>query len=481
MQSDGQAGGGQLGFPQSSNELDQWIAQGRTFSGGVWHEAQSDIGKKFEEQTGMTPDELKLKEIETGVAEVAKGIAETRKQIRASQPTSVGAEITPGSSVAEIGGGVPSQGIVDPGFDTNGLDATKASDKIHSITNGISVDQEPSEDLTAVESFGADMQNILEQINATALSQQDKTALVQEQFEKFGITGTFQELQNTQRMALSIRQEIDQKKVSRQNELDVVSQKAVVQGIQNVEKNAINDRYNREIAGLSADLSATSALGSMLAGNLSMAQGFINQFVSASVYDQEREWKNMTYLFSTYQDLYQDLKKEEQDLWDKEEARTEFNLKEAKKDSAKKGKYLVDYPGAFIGMSIADMSVEQVEQQVADYKLLKGIGDGKGDGQFGLSKADEVRFWSEVDSAKNELQQGENWGSVWNRIKLQFPGVEDSTIDNALGGGTKMVNYDGKSKLEHWGWAKPGAYEEFKRSGTSGGGRATEEDIFNSL
>ena len=63
----------------------------------------------------------------------------------------------------------------------------------------------------------------------------------------------------------------------------------------------------------------------------------------------------------------------------------------------------------------------------------------------GLTKAQETAFWSAIDKAKNELQQGEVWGNVWNRVKNQFPKVDNAQIDNALG----------------TSWREPGAYQKF--------------------
>jgi hypothetical protein len=78
----------------------------------------------------------------------------------------------------------------------------------------------------------------------------------------------------------------------------------------------------------------------------------------------------------------------------------------------------------------------------------KSSGDGGGGG--GLS----TKFWSEVDAGKNELQQGEPWSNVWNRIKLQYPDVPDETIDQALG----------------TSWREPGAYQTWAASKAVGGG-----------
>lgn len=57
----------------------------------------------------------------------------------------------------------------------------------------------------------------------------------------------------------------------------------------------------------------------------------------------------------------------------------------------------------------------------------------------------DTAFWSVVDKGKTELQQGETWGNVFNRVKAQFPSVPDAKIDNALG----------------VSWKEPGAYQKW--------------------
>ena len=69
------------------------------------------------------------------------------------------------------------------------------------------------------------------------------------------------------------------------------------------------------------------------------------------------------------------------------------------------------------------------------YKATGGITVGLSD-----------KFWSETAKGVTELQSGEDWGTVWNRLKTRFPEISAATIDTALG--------------EQW--RKEGAFEEYK-------------------
>lgn len=90
--------------------------------------------------------------------------------------------------------------------------------------------------------------------------------------------------------------------------------------------------------------------------------------------------------------------------------------------------------------------------------------------ELGLKKAEAVkpketdknRFWAAIDRGRNELQQGETWGNVWNRIKAEFPEVANKTIDDALG----------------MSWREQGAFHKWLAQKTQG---KTEKDFYNEL
>ena len=111
-------------------------------------------------------------------------------------------------------------------------------------------------------------------------------------------------------------------------------------------------------------------------------------------------------------------------------------------------------------------------EQISLGRIGKGTTPRAGDSysQKDLDKiaADkEKSFWTEIDQGKAMLQDGENWGSVWNRIKTQFPEIPDEVIDQVLG------------KED---WYEGGAYEEFKAKGkTSSGVTITPEMIAEAL
>jgi len=78
-----------------------------------------------------------------------------------------------------------------------------------------------------------------------------------------------------------------------------------------------------------------------------------------------------------------------------------------------------------------------------------------------------TKFNAAAQKGINQLQKGEPWGTVWNRLKQQFPDMENRFLDVALGGSVapgagQMSFAEGESP--YTGWATPGAYEEWKGS-----------------
>jgi hypothetical protein len=117
---------------------------------------------------------------------------------------------------------------------------------------------------------------------------------------------------------------------------------------------------------------------------------------------------------------------------------------------------IADYPDAGISFTDTLQSAQsklknsKVYQQATRLARGGGTGGGTGGGVSGikgLTAAQEKQFWSEIDSGRLQLQKGETWGNVWNRIHAQFPQVSADMIDNGLG----------------TSWRQPGAYQEWNQ------------------
>ena len=106
---------------------------------------------------------------------------------------------------------------------------------------------------------------------------------------------------------------------------------------------------------------------------------------------------------------------------------------------------------------------------------VQGVGNQQG-GSGGGGTAKQGNYpkgiWSAIESGVSSLQKGEQWGTVWNRIKAQFPDVSNEEIDKFLGGsgGSAGMTYTGSQlgtpvttgATSPTGWAAPDAFEDFK-------------------
>jgi len=105
-------------------------------------------------------------------------------------------------------------------------------------------------------------------------------------------------------------------------------------------------------------------------------------------------------------------------------------------------------------------------------KAVSGGGGGTIDAISGLPKG----FTAATEDGRSELQKGVSWGDVWNRIRAQFPTVSNQQIDTFLGGSGPQEGMgpgDGREGpigpgREATGWARGGAYEDFKRASLAG-------------
>lgn len=95
-----------------------------------------------------------------------------------------------------------------------------------------------------------------------------------------------------------------------------------------------------------------------------------------------------------------------------------------------------DGNGKYADMIIVDSTTGKVR---VESKYLGASGSGS-------SGTGSSAFRSAIEKGIGDLKDGESWGTVWNRIKTQFPEVDNTTIDNSLG----------------TSWREGGAYEKYK-------------------
>lgn len=96
-------------------------------------------------------------------------------------------------------------------------------------------------------------------------------------------------------------------------------------------------------------------------------------------------------------------------------------------------------------------------QQIGTGKGFKNTGGGGGGGINTDPNAYTTKdfYTAAQNEVLNNLHKGESWSVSWNRMKQRFPNVPNDKIDTALGGNAATPG-------QETGWAKPGAFEEWK-------------------
>lgn len=76
-------------------------------------------------------------------------------------------------------------------------------------------------------------------------------------------------------------------------------------------------------------------------------------------------------------------------------------------------------------------------------------------------------FMTAAQKEIGNLQKGETWGTVWNRMKMNFPMATNEQIDTALGGSVTQAvgptTKTGEAPKVFSGWATPGEFERWKQ------------------
>lgn len=91
--------------------------------------------------------------------------------------------------------------------------------------------------------------------------------------------------------------------------------------------------------------------------------------------------------------------------------------------------------------------LQRILEKNADVQLRREeMASAAADRAAAKGESADREFYSAVASGVNELQSGEDWGTVWSRIKSRFPHRSDSEIDQQLG----------------TAWRNPGAFEAYK-------------------
>ena len=134
-----------------------------------------------------------------------------------------------------------------------------------------------------------------------------REAKLEEERERWGLPGTFEQIKTLQTEAGTIRENIISLEQQRDARKMATEGKAMSMVAIQGEQALIDRAYNSRIAAEASRLSAKGAMISSLQGNMNMARQLAAETVSAMVYDQEREYRMLQDTYNMNQDLIKEL------------------------------------------------------------------------------------------------------------------------------------------------------------------------------
>lgn len=277
-----------------------------------------------------------------------------------------------------------------------------------------------------------------EERQAVATAAPTAEDIVNTTLAQYGITPqTYQEIQGLVGQMASYSNQIVDLENKKQAALDnIEGRPGISLEFMGQEQSRITRQYNREIATKSAQAGVVAQTIELKQGLIQDAQKTASLIIDAATYDQKQKLADMDWAIDTYKDLYDVMSQEEQRQWDNAYKISQDEYTKAKDEAKLKSDMVIEAAknGVYLDFN------KPLDELINDYAKKVSVVEAET-----TDRTTDTKFWSEIDAGRNELQQGETWGNVWNRIKAQFPNVSDAKIDNALG----------------TTWKEPGAYQKW--------------------
>ena len=209
------------------------------------------------------------------------------------------------------------------------------------------------------------------------------------------------------------------------------------------EQSLIERQYNSKIAAKAAQAAVIGQQLQLERGLFQDAMAMTSMVVQAATYDQQQQIADLDWAFDTYKDLYAIMDADERKEWDRSYTLAKDELDRQQSDATNKMNLLTSaaQAGINLGWDMNYMQSKSLEELTSEYstkvsaqvRAEKAQQDAEELGQYGLTKAEEGRFWKAITIGREELMSDIPWGPTWDKIKGQFPKVPDTIIDKYLG------------------------------------------------
>jgi len=193
--------------------------------------------------------------------------------------------------------------------------------------------------------------------------------ILQEQFGKWAVPETFQQLQQITQLTLPLQQQLADLQTREQAEIERIEKQAIPQPVIDRQILETQNRYNKLRAPIAAQLQAYAAQMQALQGNLTTARQFAQMAVNAATYDEEQQYNRLRDFIEMNQTFIDSLTSDQRYLLN-----TALTLREQELDRARREKDFVislmtdpDTAPAFQGIDINTLTAEDAAKIAQEY------------------------------------------------------------------------------------------------------------------
>jgi len=462
--------GKELPFPKTQAEMTKYRSN-YTFSGGKWYtKAPPTLTAQDREEFTTRNTTIRPKTEKPSFESIQAGIAGVKSQIPSIQQ---------GISALSATDLTDGAGQVQPVIS----DTTTAVDANNAILNTTGITSMVDTLLAQRDKEIADIkeQQVEKQSFWTKMLGNKKSSeeILKEKYTAVEESPAYKETQRIKALIEPLNLQIAELSNQETAEIENARTLGMSEGWMTRKETAVHNKYNRLKAPIATMMNAHAANALLYQGEVDEARKYAYAAANAAVYDQEFEYNTIKDFMDRNDDFLNSLKETERFYFTNALALSKDALDTARSDKNSVMSMMLQYPKAGItaqdtlqeaSAKASAWSGEQTSEGVwaegtpTSYKewQLAGSPGTFEEWKKGETGGIDSKFWTVIDKMKNELQQGESWGNVWNRVKAQFPEVSDTTIDNALGG---KWDATAGEKGEGTGWAQRGAYQAFKEAG----------------
>jgi len=193
--------------------------------------------------------------------------------------------------------------------------------------------------------------------------------VLEEQFGKWAIPETFQQLQQITQLTLPLQQQLADLQTQETAEIERIEKQAIPQPVIDQQITATRNKYAKLRAPIATQLQAYAAQMEALQGNLTTARQFAQMAVNAATYDEEQQYNRLRDLIQMNQTFIDSLTSDQRFILTQALAEARNQLQLTRQDKLFVMNLMIDpdTAPAFQGIDINTLTAEDAAQIAQEY------------------------------------------------------------------------------------------------------------------